>query len=262
MARLRSQRYYLWCFTPGGGCYGSLTRGYFRPAPPGPSLCRAVRGHKWDGKTHPSLPPVLWFLLQMAVDKKVVKGAKDQRRAAKPHGDVTQLPGHQIRVLAGFHTDVTEHAAPDGRADDGKDGELQIVHFSDAGGNTDKLPRPRQQPRHKHAHGAVVRHPALCRFQFLRREEDEFSIAQHQRPAGLARQPIHNSRSQPGAEDGHGNDAAAIQRQLVGVRPVGGGRDDGLARDGQEAALPQHEQQDGGIAERLERAEIPGQDGA
>ena len=73
--------------------------------------------------------------------KKIIKPAKENRRAANPNRHVAQLTVHQLFVLPSFHADAAKHRAPNYRAENCEDGKFCIVKFRDACRNADELAR-------------------------------------------------------------------------------------------------------------------------
>ena len=132
------------------------------------------------------------------MDEEIIQPAQHQRRAADGENDLVHLALGDVR--ADFHAEPAQHRAPDRRAEQREDGKRQVIHPRDAGGNADELPRARQQPRDEHARRAVMRHPVFAFLDFFRRDQNKFSVAQQQRPAGQPRQPVDNRRAEPRAE--------------------------------------------------------------
>ena len=191
------------------------------------------------------------------VDEEIIQPAEHHHRPRQPEREAMILALHQAIVLTHLHAQPAQHRAPDRRAEDGEEGELQVIHPHDARRDADEMPHHRQQARDENTHRPVMRRPAFRALDFFRRDENVFAVAQEQRSPGQPRGPIHHRGAKPRADGSGQHDAPQAQRQLPRVREVRGGRDDDFAGQRKDGTFDGHEQGDQGIAAGLQRGRIP-----
>ena len=200
---------------------------------------------------------LLWFLFEVAVDEEIVKAAEHKHRATDPHGEVMQFAFHRLFVLAEFDADVTKDRAPDSRAENGEERKQFVIHPHDTGGDANQMAHDGQQARNENAHGAIVRSPVLCAFDFIGRNQDELSVTHEEWAAGETRGPVHQSCAQPRADGSRDDNSSNAQWNLAGMREVSGGRNDDFARQRQDGTFRGHEQRYERVAAAAQRVCVP-----
>ena len=99
--------------------------------------------------------------------------------------------------------------------------------------------------------------PAFRAFDFFRRDEHQFAVPHEQRPTCPARGPIHDGRSQPGADGAGDDNAGDAEWYLASVREVRGGRDDDFAWQWHDGAFRGHEQRDERVTTAPQGVHVP-----
>ncbi len=200
--------------------------------------------------------PDLRLLPRKPVDEEIIDHAEHGQSADGPEGDLAEFAAHQGLILAGLDADPAEDGAPDGGSDEREEGELQVVHPHDAGGDADQVTHDGQEARGEDAEAAKLRGPALGLLDLGRRDEEVLAEAQHERAAGPAREPVHHGGADPGAE--RPRDHNAHERHVAGLlRGDHRWRDDQFARQRHDRALDRHQQHDQRITTRCEVVVVP-----
>src|SRR5689334_12760477 len=72
-------------------------------------------------------------MFHLTLYEEIVHCSEDNHRAAQPQRYSVQLTLHQFLVLTHFYPDITEHSAPDGRANKCEDRKQSVVYPDNAG---------------------------------------------------------------------------------------------------------------------------------